>query len=75
MYDKETETHWSHILGEAMEGKLLGKKLEVLPSVMTDWKTWSKKHPDSKVLWMSRTSRRFKNKYYQQQWSTNLSPS
>jgi hypothetical protein len=66
MYDKETESLWSHILGEAKQGPLRGKKLEQIPSVMTDWKTWSKEHPDGTVVLISRTSKEYRTEFYRQ---------
>jgi hypothetical protein len=64
MYDKETNSLWSHILGAAKQGKLRGKRLEQIPSVMTDWKTWSKAHPDTTVAWLSRTSQEYRKDFY-----------
>lgn len=64
MYDQETNSHWSHILGEAMEGDLRGAQLEPIPAVMTDWTTWREQHSDSTVLWMSPTARQFQRSYY-----------
>lgn len=66
MYDRETNSLWSHILGEAMQGRLLGTRLQQLPSVMTDWQTWSKDHPETTVLWISRTSTEYRREFYQQ---------
>lgn len=64
MYDKETNSYWSHILGRAMDGELVGTKLNQVPSVMTDWRTWKRDHPDTSVLWMDRTAQRFRLEYY-----------
>lgn len=64
MYDKETGSLWSHILGVAKQGPLRGKKLEQVPSVMTDWKTWSKEHPDGTVALLSRTSKEYRTEFY-----------
>lgn len=66
MYDQETESLWSHILGQAMRGPLQGKTLDQVPSVMTDWKTWSQEHPDGSVVMLSRTSREYKTDFYRQ---------
>ena len=63
MYDKETDSLWSHILGQAMSGKLKGARLEQVPSVMTTWAEWSKQHPDGTVVMMKPTARRFTSKY------------
>ena len=50
MYDDETDTLWSHVLGEAVKGPLLGTKLEVVPSTQTTWAAWWGLHPDTLVL-------------------------
>ena len=64
MIDKETGSLWSHILGEAKRGPLKGTELESLPSAMTDWKTWRKKHPQTTVVLLSRTSRNYRRDFY-----------
>lgn len=56
MVDSETESLWSHILGEAMRGPLEGEVLEIIPSVMTDWGTWKSRYPQSTVVVMPRTA-------------------
>ena len=50
LYDRETETLWSQILSKAVSGRLVDKKLEVIPSSHTSWQAWKKKHPNTKVL-------------------------
>jgi len=51
MQDKETDTYWSIMSGDAVAGKLKGRKLEELPvSVKTRWKDWVAAHPDTVVL-------------------------
>lgn len=50
MYDRETESYWSQLLGEAVEGEMVGAKLEFLPSWMTTWEQWQEMHPDSLAL-------------------------
>jgi len=64
MYDKETGSLWSHFLGEAKQGWLRGRWLEQMPSMMTDWKTWSKEHPDGTVVLLSRTSKEYRTEFY-----------
>ncbi len=59
MRDVETQSEWSHILGEAKGGRLKGTQLEQIPSVMTDWKTWKEQHPKGTVALMSRTAQEF----------------
>jgi len=64
MYDSETGSHWSHILGQAMDGELKGTTLEMLPSEMTTWAAWLEKHPETSVLNMSRTHKDFTREFY-----------
>jgi len=64
MGDKQTESSWSHLLGEAMAGPLVGEVLDSLPSLLTDWKTWKTKHPETTVLNMSRIHLHFRREMY-----------
>jgi len=50
MYDRETESFWGQVGGRAIEGKLKGKRLEMLPSTTTRWKDWINLYPDTLVL-------------------------
>lgn len=56
MFDQETGSLWSHLLGQSMEGPLQGESLEVLPSTMTDWKTWLDRYPETTLVVMERSS-------------------
>lgn len=50
LYDRQTESLWSQIKSEAVTGPLTGTKLKTLPSKLTTWKKWKKRHPDTLVL-------------------------
>ena len=50
MYDRGTGSLWVHTTGECVKGKLKGKQLKFIPSVVTRWGEWKKEHPDSKIL-------------------------
>jgi hypothetical protein len=51
MYDHQTRSLWSHITGEAVQGKLKGKTLKMLAAMpQIDWKTWRLNFPGTKVL-------------------------
>jgi len=50
MYDRQTESLWSQLLGEAVEGPLIGTKLEFVPSWMMTWEQWKEQHPDTLAL-------------------------
>ena len=65
MRDEETGTLWSHLLGQGMMGALKDAKLEIIPSQMTDWKTWVTQHPETTVIKLSRTSHAYQLEFYQ----------
>ncbi len=48
--DAETKTTWSPHLGEAIFGRLAGRRLEELPLVVTSWDGWKKAYPSTQVL-------------------------
>ena len=52
MFDHETRSLWSTLLGEPVAGELAGSglKLEYLPIVTTRWGEWRSRHPDTTVL-------------------------
>lgn len=59
MRDLETESLWSHILGQAMRGPLEGEQLSILPSEITTWADWHSRYPETTVLNLSRTAEIF----------------
>jgi hypothetical protein len=50
MYDRQTESLWQQITGEAFAGKSRGSQLKSLPLSMISWKNWREKYPDAEVL-------------------------
>jgi hypothetical protein len=50
MYDHQTDSLWSHLVGAAVTGPVKGQKLNVLESMLTEWQTWKRLHPNTKVL-------------------------
>lgn len=50
MYDRQTESLWSQLLGESVKGELIGTKLDFVPSVMMTWAEWKERHPDTQAL-------------------------
>jgi hypothetical protein len=50
MYDRETESLWSQLLGRAVQGPLDGTELAYLPSWLTTWEDWKARHPDTLAL-------------------------
>ncbi len=50
MQDRETDTLWSQVLGEAIWGAHHGRFLELLPASTTTWGEWRSAHPDTVAL-------------------------
>lgn len=50
LYDRNTESLWSQILGKAVAGKQVGKSLTPIPVSHTTWQDWRETHPDTLVM-------------------------
>jgi len=50
MYDHETDSLWSQLLGEAVAGELVGTRLEYLSAVMTTWEEWRDLYPNTQAI-------------------------
>lgn len=50
MYDRQTRSLWSQLLGTAVAGPLTGRDLEVVPAEVTSWSAWKERHPETLVL-------------------------
>jgi hypothetical protein len=50
MYDRQTETLWSHFTGAGIVGELTGEELETFPTATVGWGTWRNANPDGLVL-------------------------
>lgn len=50
MYDRETDSLWSHLLGAAVEGPMKGARLTMIPSTFTQWADWRREHTKTLVL-------------------------
>jgi hypothetical protein len=57
MYDRQTESLWTHVDGRSVIGELVGTQLELLPVAMVRWSDLRSAHPDALVL--SRTQALF----------------
>jgi len=49
-FDRETESLWSQLWGEAVTGPLAETSLRLLPVTMTTWQSWKAEHPQTLVL-------------------------
>ena len=50
MADRQTNSVWTHLDGEAIDGPMEGAKMDVILLVHTTWKEWQGLHPDTLVL-------------------------
>jgi hypothetical protein len=50
MYDRQTETVWSHFTGQAIVGELTGSRLDTFPVATVPWGRWLEANPDGLVL-------------------------
>ena len=50
MYDRATDSLWIQVNGTAVAGPQRGKRLQELPSELTTWGDWKRRHPDTLVL-------------------------
>jgi hypothetical protein len=50
LFDRETESLWSQLRGQAVAGQLAGTHLQLLPVSMSTWRNWYANHPQTFVL-------------------------
>ena len=50
MYDRQTESLWSHYTGQAVVGHLTGAELDLIPVQTVSFETFLSSHPDGQVL-------------------------
>ncbi len=50
MYDRETGSLWSQVLGQGVEGRFKDRMLTVVPAPQTTWERWLAGHPNTVVL-------------------------
>ena len=50
MWDRQTESLWQQITGEAIVGELTGTQLEFVPSSIVRWGEFRERFPDGRVL-------------------------
>lgn len=60
MIDRQTRSLWLNLTGEPAVGRLAGggDRLTVLPLVVTTWKEWRTRHPETTVLALDREMER-----------------
>ena len=62
LIDKETRSLWAHLLGRALRGPMKGAKLKQIPSVITDWKSWKERYPQTTFAKMSRVGNEYRRR-------------
>ena len=50
MYDRQTQSLWTQMTGEAIQGPLLGATLDPIPAQILSFAQWRAEHPSGKVL-------------------------
>ena len=50
MYDRQTQSLWTHFDGRAVIGELIGTQLDFRPMAIVSWAAWRDAHPDGLVL-------------------------
>lgn len=50
MFDRETDTLWPQMTGEAIEGPLTGSQLSFVPAIHTTWDEWKTEFPETLAL-------------------------
>jgi len=50
MYDRQTQSLWTHIDGQAVVGELVGEQLDFFPTKITSWQQWRDANPSGVVL-------------------------
>jgi hypothetical protein len=50
MYDRQTESLWSHFTSQALAGVLTGERLATFPVAVVSWAEWRDAHPSGRVL-------------------------
>jgi thiol-disulfide isomerase/thioredoxin len=63
--DRETRSLWAPFSGRALEGPLVGRRLERLPLSFTRWDTWTAFHPGGEVVWGPPSSREGHGSWYE----------
>ncbi|OGO34019.1 MAG: hypothetical protein A2W35_13935 [Chloroflexi bacterium RBG_16_57_11] len=50
LYDRQSDSLWSQILGEAIAGSMKGAKMEFVPALHTTWTDWKTRYPNTLAL-------------------------
>ena len=70
-FDRATKSNWSQILGESVNGSLVGKDIDLITLVETDWKTWKTMFPNTTVIGLNTGFSRTYGTYPYSDYKTN----
>ena len=72
-YDRKTDSNWSQLRLDCVNGELIGTKIETIPLVETTWKTWKAMYPNTTVVSENTGHNRNYNVYPYGDYKTNQS--
>lgn len=49
-FDRRTESYWSQMRNDCVNGDLINTEINTFPIIETTWATWKKLYPDSQVM-------------------------
>jgi hypothetical protein len=70
-YDRKTNSNWSQIRLNCVNGALRGTEVQTFPLVETTWTTWRSMFPDTKVISVNTGYNRDDNRYPYRDYRTN----
>ena len=50
MYDRQTDSWWQQLTGEALVGEMAGRQLDFIPAPIVSWEEFQRAHPEGRVL-------------------------
>jgi len=70
-YDRRTDSNWSQIRLDCVNGQMIGTEIETFTLVETTWKTWNKMYPSSTVVSLNTGYNRDYDRYPYGSYRTN----
>jgi len=64
MWDRQTQSWWQQLTGQAIAGELAGAQLRVVPAQIVPWSVFAEAYPDGLVLDRPNASRRYGSNPY-----------
>ncbi len=50
LYDRETGSLWSQLMGQAVSGPSVDQRFKIVPMEQTTWESWKTRYPETEVL-------------------------